>query len=391
MDEITNPFTPGAGSPPPALVGRDNVLYEANTLLDRTLAGRSAQSMLLTGLRGVGKTVLLNKVRHMAMDKRHVSIIQLEIEENKTFAEQLVPELLKTLYELNMLTGAGVAVKRGLMALRNFIKGIKVNVGNISIDLAPLQGVADSGDLNRDLCDLMLTVADAAKAQKRVLLLLIDEMQIMAKDELNALILTMHKAQQIIAPIALVGAGLPTLPMNAGKAKSYAERLFLYPDIDRLNKQEAQAAISIPAEQAGASFTQEALDAIFNETHGYPYFLQTWAYSLWNTSPNPQITRNDVMRAKPNIQSGLDGSFFRVRYDRLTPREKIFMHAMARCEHSECTLAEVATQMQSTSSSISRIREQLVRKGMLFSPRHGCIRYTVPLFKEFLLRIQARS
>ena len=173
MDEITNPFTPGAGSPPPALVGRDNVLYEANTLLDRTLAGRSAQSMLLTGLRGVGKTVLLNKVRHMAMDKRHVSIIQLEIEENKTFAEQLVPELLKTLYELNMITGAGVAVKRGLMALRNFIKGIKVNVGNISLDLAPLQGVADSGDLNRDLCDLILTVAAAAKAQQRILLLLI--------------------------------------------------------------------------------------------------------------------------------------------------------------------------------------------------------------------------
>lgn len=391
MDEITNPFTPGAGSPPPALVGRDNVLYEANTLLDRTLAGRSAQSMLLTGLRGVGKTVLLNKVRHMAMDKRHVSIIQLEIEENKTFAEQLVPELLKTLYELNMITGAGVAVKRGLMALRNFIKGIKVNVGNISLDLAPLQGVADSGDLNRDLCDLILTVAAAAKAQQRILLLLIDEMQIMAKEELNALILTMHKAQQIVAPIALVGAGLPTLPMNAGKAKSYAERLFLYPDIDRLNKQEAQAAISMPAEQAGASFTHEALNAIFDETLGYPYFLQTWAYNLWNSSPAPKITLQDVMRAKPHIQAGLDNSFFRVRYDRLTPREKIFMHAMAQCDNNECTLAEVAMQMQSTSSSISRIREQLVRKGMLFSPRHGSIRYTVPLFKEFLLRVQARA
>ncbi|MBR5895221.1 MAG: ATP-binding protein [Akkermansia sp.] len=391
MDEITNPFTPGAGSPPPALVGRDNIIYEANTLIDRTLAGRSAQSILLTGLRGVGKTVLLNKVRHMAIDKQHISIIQLEIEENKTFAELLVPELLKTLYELNMLTGAGVAVKRGLMALRNFIKGIKVNVANISIDLAPLQGVADSGDLNRDLCDLMLTVAAAAKAQQRILLLLIDEMQLMAKDELNALILTMHKAQQIIAPIALVGAGLPTLPMNTGKAKSYAERLFLYPDIGKLNMQEAQDAISEPAERAGASFTKEALETIFNETQGYPYFLQTWAYNIWNTSPHPKITLDDVMRAKPRIQAGLDSSFFRVRYDRLTPREKIFMHAMALCDSQECTLSEVAKQMQSNSSSISRIREQLVRKGMLFSPRHGCIRYTVPLFKEFLLRVQNRS
>ncbi len=327
----------------------------------------------------------------MAIDKRYVSIIQLEIEENKTFAEQLVPELLKTLYELKMLTGAGIAVKRGLMALRNFIKGIKVNVGNISIDLAPLQGIADSGDLNRDLCDLMLTVAEAAKAQKHILLLLIDEMQLMAKDELNALILTMHKAQQIVAPIALVGAGLPTLPMNAGKAKSYAERLFLYPDIDKLNKEEAQDAIAIPAELAGASFAPEALDTIFRETQGYPYFLQTWAYNLWNASKSPHITLNDVLKAKPRILQSLDNSFFRVRYDRLTPREKIFMHAMARCEQHDCTLAEVAKQMQSNSSSISRIREQLVRKGMLYSPRHGCIRYTVPLFKDFLLRVEARS
>jgi hypothetical protein len=282
-------------------------------------------------------------------------------------------------------------VRRGLMALRNFISSIKLNMGEFSMDIEPLRGVADTGDLLHDMPDLFLATAQAAQEKGTGILLLIDEMQIMAKEELNALILTMHKAQQIVAPIALVGAGLPTLPMNAGKAKSYAERLFLYPDIDRLNKQEAQAAISMPAEQAGASFTQEALDAIFNETLGYPYFLQTWAYNLWNSSPAPKITLQDVMRAKPHIQAGLDNSFFRVRYDRLTPREKIFMHAMAQCDNNECTLAEVAMQMQSTSSSISRIREQLVRKGMLFSPLHGSIRYTVPLFKEFLLRVQARA
>lgn len=391
MDEISNPYTPGAGCPPPALVGRDCVLTDANTLLDRTLAGKSAQSMLLTGLRGVGKTVLLNRVKHMALDKQHISIIHLEIDEGKTFAEQLVPELLKTLYSLNMLKGAGAAVRRGLMALRNFISSIKVNIANVSIDLAPLRGVADSGDLSADLCDLLLTVAEAAQAQNRILLLLIDEMQLMSREELHALILTMHKAQQVTAAIALVGAGLPTLPMQAGKAKSYAERLFLYPNIDRLEKAEAQEAIAEPAQRSGATFSQEALDAIFDETQGYPYFLQTWAYILWNQARSPHINLQDVLRIKPRILNSLDNSFFRVRYDRLTPREKVFMHAMTKCPARECTLAEVAKIMSSHSSAISRIREQLVKKGMLFSPRHGSIRYSVPLFREYLLRMQERE
>lgn len=388
MDEISNPYTPGAGSPPPALVGRDGVLRAANTLPDRTLAGKSAQSMLMTGLRGVGKTVLLNRIKHMAQDKRYVSVIHLEIQERKSFVEQLVPELLKVLYDLNMLKGAGVAVRRGLMALRNFISHIKVGVGNISIDLAPLQGVADSGELSGELCDLLLAVADAAKAQKRILLLLIDEMQLMEKDELSALCMAMHRAQQHVAAIALVGAGLPTLPKLAGKAKSYAERLFLYPDIDRLGKEEAQAAISVPADAFGATFEQAALDAIYDETLGYPYFLQTWAYALWNHARTPHITFEDVQSVKPRILNSLDKSFFRVRYDRLTPREKIFMHAMATCNSNECTLSEVAKCMNTQSPGISRLRENLLKKGMLFSPRHGIIQYSVPLFREYLLRIR---
>lgn len=386
MDEINNPYTPGAGSPPPTLVGRDDIITEANTLLDRTLAGRSAQSILLTGLRGVGKTVLLNRVKLMALDKQHVSTIQLEIEEGKTFAEQLVPELLKVLYDLNMLAGANTAVKRSLMALKNFISNIKVNVGNISIDLAPLHGVADSGDLTSDLCDLLLTTAQAAKAKKRIILLLIDEMQLMAKEELNALILTMHKVQQTLAPLALLGAGLPTLPMQAGKAKSYAERLFLYPELDKLSYDDALAAITTPAELAGASFEPDALKAIFQETQGYPYFIQTWAYSLWNFARKSPITLKDVEKARPKILASLDRGFFRVRFDRLTPREKVFMRAMAECAHTECSTAEIAKHMQCKSSGISRLREQLVKKGMLYSPRHGTICYSVPLFKEYLLR-----
>lgn len=387
MNATTNPFTPGAGCPPPVRMGNDYVLNNANKLLDYTWDGSSPQGMLLIGLRGVGKTVLLNQIERMAIDRSHISIIRLEIDENRSFTEQLVPEFRKVLYELNRFPDEKPAIKRGVLALQNFVNSAGVNYKTICDYLEPLQGIADSGDLKRDLCDLLLTVAAAAKSRQRTILLLIDEMQYMAENELCALIFSMKQAYHITAPIALVGAGLPNLSSNAVLTQSNVENLFRYCDIEQLNKTEAQEVISIPAKRAGREFTQEALDAIFHETHGYPYFLQIWAYNLWNTTTAREISLSDVIKAKPYIKTELDRNFFRKYFNKLTPKEQLFMHFMARYNNDECTLNEVQSQMKSSSADIARIQEQLVRKGMLSDGPHYSMQFTIPLFQQFLLQL----
>ncbi len=367
------------------MIGRDEVMENARILLGRTLLCRHEKSMMLTGLRGVGKTVLLNKIERMAMEQGYKTIL-FEVQEGQSLAQVLATALRNILYELNLLAGAGDKVRRGLMVLRNFIGAVKLNYGDFGIDLEPLPGMADTGNMEIDLPELFLAVAEAARERNTGVALLVDEVQLLSLNELSALILAMHKLQQKQAPFVLIGAGLPTLPRLAGEAKSYAERLFSYPIIGQLSREDAARALSEPVEQEGAYFEQEALDMIYEHTLGYPYFLQEWGYQVWNQAAGALLTRQDVLAASDMVIRRLDQNFFRVRYDRLTESEKRFMRAMAELEAGEYRCSEIAPLLGMKPTALTPTRANLIRKGMIYSPRHGVIDYSVPLFGEFLRR-----
>lgn len=387
MDPIKNPFSPGAGSPPPELVGREPVLEQARILLGRILAGRSEKSLLLTGLRGVGKTVLLNEIQRLASAAGYRTI-EIEAHEDKRLGPLLAPSLRRLLYDLDRLAGAGDKVKRGLAVLRGFISAIKVTVGDVDIglDIEPEKGVADSGDLEIDLPNLLVAVAEAAAERNSAVALLIDEVQYFNQKELGALIMAMHKVQQRQLPLVLVGAGLPILPGLAGESKSYAERLFSFPPIGALAESDALKALQDPAQAAGVSFAPEALAEIYRMTKGYPYFLQEWGYQAWNLATASPIGFDVVAGATSNVIHRLDENFFRVRFDRLTPAEKKFLRAMAELGPDAHRTGDIAAVLGVQVNSLGPVRAKLIRKGMIYSPAHGEMAFTVPLFDEFMRR-----
>lgn len=387
MDPIKNPFSPGAGSPPPELVGRAPVLEQARILLGRILAGRSEKSLLLTGLRGVGKTVLLNEIQRLASAAGYRTI-EIEAHEDKRLGPLLAPSLRRLLYDLDRLAGAGDKVRRGLAVLRGFISAIKVTVGDVDIglDIEPEKGVADSGDLEIDLPNLLVAVAEAAAERNSAVALLIDEVQYFNQKELGALIMAMHKVQQRQLPLVLVGAGLPILPGLAGESKSYAERLFSFPPIGALAESDALKALQDPAQAAGVSFSPEALAEIYRMTKGYPYFLQEWGYQAWNLATASPIGFDVVAGATSNVIHRLDENFFRVRFDRLTPAEKKFLRAMAELGPDAHRTGDIAAVLGVQVNSLGPVRAKLIRKGMIYSPAHGEMAFTVPLFDEFMRR-----
>jgi hypothetical protein len=387
MDAIRNPFSPGAGSPPPELVGRDAIIEQARILLGRVKENRAEKSILLTGLRGVGKTVLLNEIERMAA-KAGYQTVALEAHENKSLAALIVPSLRKLLFELDRVAGAGDKAKRGLSVLKGFINGVKVTMGGVEIglDIEPEKGAADSGDLESDLPNLFMAVAEAAEERKTLVALFIDELQYFRPEELSALIMAMHKMQQRQLPIVLLGAGLPILPRLAGESKSYAERLFSFPDIGALSESDAIKALQEPTRATGVDFERVALKEIFRLTQGYPYFLQEWGYQSWNRSVGSPITLQVVREATATVIERLDQNFFRVRFDRLTPSEKRFLRAMAGLGSGAHRSSDIAEALRVQINSIGPGRANLIRKGMIYSPAHGDMAFTVPLFDEFMLR-----
>jgi len=387
MDQIKNPFSPGAGSPPPELVGRDPVLDEARVLLGRIRIGRSEKSMLLTGLRGVGKTVLLNEIERLAGAEGYRTI-SVEAHEDKRLGPLLAPHLRRLLFDLDRVAGAGAKVKRGLAVLRSFIGAIKLTIADVDIglDIEPEKGSADSGDLEIDLPNLFVAVAEAAAERNSSVALLIDEIQYFNQKELGALIMAMHKVQQRQLPMVLVGAGLPILPGLAGESKSYAERLFSFPDIGALSEADAVKALQEPARDAGVTFDNAALHEIFRLTKGYPYFLQEWGYQAWNLAPSSPITLDIVNTATATVIRRLDANFFRVRYERLTPSEKNFLRAMAEMGPGAQRTGDIADILGVKVNSLGPVRAKLIRKGMIYSPAHGDMAFTVPLFDEFMIR-----
>ena len=387
MDPIQNPFSPGAGAPPPELVGRDAVLEQTRILLGRIKQKRPEKSILLTGLRGVGKTVLLNKMERIAQDSGYRTIL-IEAHENKSLGILLTPHLRRLLYELDRLAGAGDKVRRGLAVLKSFIGAIKVKADDyeIGLDIDPEMGAADSGDIEIDLPSLFSAVAEAAVERGSCVAILIDEIQYLKQKELSALIMAMHKMQQRQLPLVLLGAGLPILPGLAGESKSYAERLFSFPDIGALTESESMKALQDPVQEYQVAFEEEALHEIFRLTQGYPYFLQEWGYQAWNRAACSPIDLAVIKYASETVIHRLDENFFRVRFDRLTPGEKRFLHAMAHLGPGPRRTSDIADIMKVKISSLGPTRANLIKKGMIYSPSYGNMAFTVPLFDEFMRR-----
>lgn len=387
MDKIRNPFSPGAGSPPPELAGRSGILEQADVLLGRVLARRPEKSMLLTGLRGVGKTVLLNEIDRRAKTAGYRTIL-VEAHEGKSLAVLLAPHLRRLLFELDRIAGAGDKARRGLAVLKSFVGAIKISVGefDIGLDIEPEAGAADSGDLEVDLPSLFMTVAEAAQERGVAVAILIDEIQYFKSVELSALIMAMHKMQQNQLPLVLIGAGLPILPGLAGESKSYAERLFNFPEVGPLPEPDANKALQYPVRVAHEEFAADALAEIFRLTQGYPYFLQEWGYQVWNHAVASPISLQVVQEASDLVSRRLDENFFRVRFDRLTPREKMFLRAMAELGGGACRTSDVADQLHIKISTMGPLRAGLIKKGMIYSPSYGDVGFTVPLFDEFMRR-----
>lgn len=387
MDAIKNPFSPGAGSPPPELVGRDPVLEQARILLGRVKAKKPEKSLLLTGLRGVGKTVLLNEIERMAKSTGYHTV-GIEAHEDKTLVSLIAPHLRMLFFELNRMAGAVDKVKRGLAVLRSFIGAFKVTMNDVTLglDIDPELGVADSGDLEIDLPNLFLAVGEAAEERKSAVALFIDEVQYFNQKELAALIMAMHKIQQRQLPLVLLGAGLPVLPGLAGESKSYAERLVNFPDIGALSALDAAKALQDPAQDGGAAFEPAALDEIFRLTKGYPYFVQEWGYQAWNLARSSPITKRTVQDATATVIPRLDLNFFRVRYDRLTPSERNFLRAMAELGPGAHRTGDIAEVRKVKVTNLGPVRARLLKKGMIYSPAYGDLAFTVPLFDEFMIR-----
>ena len=387
MDKIRNPFSPGAGSPPPELAGRDGILEQARVLLGRVLAKRPEKSLLLTGLRGVGKTVLLNEIERMAQASGYRTIL-IEAHEGKSLAVLLAPQLRRLLFDLDRIAGAGDKVRRGIAVLKSFVGAIKIKVGeiDISLDIEPEPGTADSGDLETDLPSLFMAVGEAAQERGVAVALLIDELQYFSSQELSALIMAMHKMQQRQLPLLLIAAGLPILPGLMGESKSYAERLFSFPDIGPLPEPDATKALQDPVRQAGEAFEPAALAEIFRLTRGYPYFLQEWGYQAWNHATASPISLAVVRQTSALVAQRLDENFFRVRFDRLTPREKKYLRAMAELGPGPHRTGDVADKLGVKINTLGPVRANLIKKGMVYSPSHGDMAFTVPLFDEFMRR-----
>jgi len=388
MDKITNPFSPGAGSPPPELAGRENILEQARVLLGRIKAKKAEKSLLLTGLRGVGKTVLLNSVEKLAEEANYRTIF-FEAHDNKELATLLVPHLRRLLFEFDRIAGVNHKVKRGLRVLKSFISAVKVKVGDIDIglDIEPEVGNADSGDLELDLPALFVALGEAARERDVAVAIFIDEIQYFSSKELSALIMAMHKMQQKQLPILLIGAGLPILPALAGESKSYAERLFNFPIIGPLEKEDAFKALQEPVQNSNEKFSQDALSEIFFQTQGYPYFLQEWGYQSWNLAEQSPIDLDIIKHVSVSVTKRLEENFFRVRFDRLTPKERRFLRAMAEIGTGPYLTSSIADKLGVTLNTLSPTRANLIKKGMIYSPAHGDMDFTVPLFGEFLLRI----
>ncbi|MCY4376239.1 MAG: ATP-binding protein [Spirochaetaceae bacterium] len=388
MDPIRNPYTPGAGTPPPELAGRDEIRSTALVALQRAMIGRPGKSIIMVGLRGVGKTVLLDRILDDA-EAGGVRALRIEAPEDRSLPSMLAPQLRSAMLRLSAGGAAAELARRALRGLAGFVRALKVKYQDIEVglDFEPEPGLADNGDLESDLQDLLEVVGRAAQAAGTCVALFVDELQYVRQEELAALIIALHRAAQRQLPVTMVGAGLPQLRGRMGKAKSYAERLFEFPEIGVLSDEDARLAIAKPAADEGVAIDDDALDAIVTRTQRYPYFLQEWGKHVWDAAERSPITAAVVDAASEWAVAALDASFFLVRFDRLTPAEKRYLRAMSELGTGPYRSGEIARELGTLVTSVAPLRGQLINKGMIWSPSHGDTAFTVPMFDEFMRRI----
>ena len=387
MDPVSNPFAPGAGTRPPELAGRDVLRELVRVAIERVRRGNPAKSVLMVGLRGVGKTVLLDQMRDDA-ESSGIQTLRIEAPEGRSLPAMLAPQLRQALLRLSRSEKAKDLAQRALRGLAGFAKSLRVTYRDIEVglDFEPEPGLADNGDLEHDLQALLEASGLAAQKEGTALVMFVDELQYVKEAELAALITAMHRCSQRRVPVVLVGAGLPQLRGRMGEAKSYAERLFDFPEVGPLAKDDAAKAIRKPVVDQGAAITDAAVNRIIDETHGYPYFLQEWGKHAWDVADAPPIDDDDVRKAGATAIAALDESFFRVRFDRLTPAEKKYLRAMAELGPGPHRSGAIAEQLDRDVTSLAPTRSALIRKGMVWSPSHGDTAFTVPLFDEFMKR-----
>ena len=387
MNPITNPYTPGAGTQPRELAGRDELRNKVRICLERLRIGNSAKSVIMVGLRGVGKTVLLDKMREDA-EANGIHTVRIEVPENKSLPAVIAPVLRLALLRLSRIEAAKVVAQRALSALAGLAKSLKLKYQDIEVgldfDVEP--GLADNGDLEIDLAALFVESGMAAKKAGTVLVLFIDELQYIKQDQFAALISALHRCAQQNLPMAVVGAGLPQLLSIAGEAKSYSERLFDYPIVDKLAVQPAIDVIRKPALALDVSYDDDAIEEIIKKTDGYPYFLQEWGKHTWDLAIDSPITKADVLEATQLTIATLDESFFKVRLERTTPSERRYLKAMADLGAGPHRSGEIAQQLSKQAKSLGPVRASLINKGIVWSPSHGDTAFTVPLFHLYLLR-----
>ncbi|MPZ20685.1 MAG: AAA family ATPase [Luteitalea sp.] len=388
MDPVENPFAPGAGTPPPELAGRDELRERVRVAVERVRRRLPSKSILMVGLRGVGKTVLLDRMRDDA-EASGIETVRVEAPEDRSLPATLAPQLRQALLRLSGKEQARALAQRALRGLAGFARALKVKYADIEVglDFEPEPGLADNGDLEHDLQALLEAAGIAVHGADTALAIFADELQYVPEEELAALITALHRTAQRRLPVVLVGAGLPQLRGRTGRAKSYAERLFDFPEIGSLSLDSAKRAIEKPTHDHGANITADALDRIMAETRRYPYFLQEWGKHSWDVADASPIVLEDVERASITAIAALDESFFRVRFDRLTPAQKRYLRAMAELGPGPHRSGEIADALGREVTVLGPTRSQLIAKGMIWSPHHGDTAFTVPLFDEFMRRI----
>jgi hypothetical protein len=385
MEAGRNPYAPGAGTPPPILAGRDALFDSARLALTRIRHGRPGKSFMAVGLRGVGKTVIMNQIQKLADDDGYQTVY-IEAFDEIRLAEVLARALRPVLLKISRKQAIQALAARAMGGLRNFAAAFKVSFQGVDFGVTAEPGLADTGDITADLPDLLVAIGEAAKAGGEALAIVIDEVQYLSITDLSALIMALHRCTQRSLPVVLFGAGLPQLRGRMGDARSYVERLLDFRLVDALSDEDARLAVEQPARDEGVSYDPDALDEIVRVTAGYPYFLQEWGHFAWLCATQSPIRLDDVIASNRLAIAKLDESFFRVRLDRMTPTERRYMRALAELGPGPHRSGDIARVYGANVTSVAPLRSGLIGKGMIYSPAHGDTAFTVPLFDAFLRR-----
>ena len=388
MSPLENPFAPGAGVPPPELAGRDELLDSIHVAAERTRRQLAARSVLLLGLRGVGKTVVLGRAQERASDAG-LTTVMVEASDRSPLPALLAAELKGALLRMSRQRRVRALATRALGVLAGFAAALKVKYGDVELGIGtPVEpGVADSGDLELDLAALFETLGAAASASDTALFVIVDELQYVPKAELAALSAALHRAAQRRLPILLAGAGLPQLRAQVAAAKTYAERLFEFREVGPLDERASGDAVAKPIRAQQVEIVPDAVTRIVAETQGYPYFLQEWGKHVWDIAERSPIVAGDVERASHEVSAALDTGFFRARFDRLTPAQKRYLRAMAELGPGPHRSGEIARMLGRKVTALGPTRAQLIAKGMVWSAARGDTAFTVPRFDRFMRRI----